>query len=87
MLQLVLLLVLIPFGIGLLVPSKRVVFSSSIVGATVTWALLARYSYHRPLPLNEPEWWGGLGIVYALAGLGVIVGLFIRRRRPRSIAE
>jgi uncharacterized membrane protein len=81
------LLVLVPFGITLLVPSWRIAMLTSVLGGAAAWVLIARFTYHSPIPLNEPEWWGGLAIVWALAVIGVTIGVFVRRRQARSVPD
>ena len=78
-----LLFVLVSLGITLLIPSTRVAVLTSLLGAAASWVLIARFTYLTPIPVNEPEWWGGLAIVCTLASIGVVIGLFLRRRHPR----
>ena len=80
---LALLFVLVPLGVTLLIPSTRAAALTSLLGAVATWVLMARYMYLSPIPLNEPEWWGGLAIVCTLASIGVVIGFLMRRRYPR----
>ncbi|MDP9067225.1 MAG: hypothetical protein M3N53_02610 [Actinomycetota bacterium] len=85
MLLLALLFVLVPLGISFLIPSLRVATVISLTSAAMAWLFIARFTYLQPIPLNEPEWWGGLAIISTLTAIGVIMGVFMRRRQTRSL--
>lgn len=82
-----LILLFVPLGIGMVAPSWRVAAITSVMGAAVAWILIARFTYVSPVSLNEPEWWSGLGIVCALAGIGVTIGVVLRHRRVDPAAD
>lgn len=82
-----LLFVLLPLGISFVIPSARVAALTSLIGVAVSWLLIARFTYHSPLPLNEPEPWAGLAILSMLAAMGVIIGVFMRRRQEHSLPQ
>ncbi len=83
MLRFALVLVLVPLVVTWLAPSRRTAIAASTLGAVALWLLIARFAYHSPIPLNEPEWWGGLAIVTTLAGIGIVVGAFLRQRQAQ----
>lgn len=85
MLLLALLFILVPAGISFAVHSVRAAAVTSLLGAALSWFLIARFTYLQPIPLNEPEWWAGLAIVSTLAAIGIIIGTFMRRRQTRSL--
>lgn len=87
MLLLASLLVLVPLGISLVVGSTHVAAVTSLIVAALSWALIARFTYLQPIPLNEPEWWAGLAIICTLALAGVVVGSFVRRRQIRWLSH
>jgi hypothetical protein len=74
-------LVIVGATIGLLSSTWRIAALISLAGASILWVLLARLIYLSPIPMNEPEWWGGLAITCALAELGSTIGVYLRHRR------
>ena len=70
--------------VAYLVSTLRIALVATLIAAVVAWVLVSRLSYVTPMPVNEPEWWGGLVATCALAGVGVAIGAYMRRRARLS---
>ena len=66
--------------VGYLVPDRRNASIVSVLGGAMSWILIGRFAYLKPIPADEPEWWGGLAIACVIAGVGVAAGILLRRR-------
>jgi hypothetical protein len=79
-------LLLIAFGalLAVFAPSRRVAVLTTGVASIVAWVLIARFAWLTPMSPSEPEWWGGLLVVAALAELGAALTWFLKTRRPGS---
>ena len=80
-LAVVLSFIVVPLALTVWAPRWRVAAAASLAGSATIWALIARNVYHLPIPMNEPEWWGGLAIALTSATIGVAIGALIRHRQ------
>ncbi len=79
MMKLLLVFAALGFLVGLVVRSLRAALAGCLVLSGLVWIVFVAVSDF-DIPINEPEWWGGLALTCTALVVGGVIGQFTRTR-------